>query len=127
MLNYLISIAPFSIDEDVLGSWLKMMPITFALLYLGGTTFKGHSHIRHGWKEVSTINWVFLLFGFGISVTLIVLITRFAKATLDNEESEHAHEMLPLVESKELKLPKLVTIRIDPLKEDLEQKLMVTL
>ncbi|CAL0332571.1 unnamed protein product [Lupinus luteus] len=61
-----------------------------------------------------------------IAVILMVLITRFAKATLDNEESEHANEMLPLVESKELNLPKLVTIRIDPLKEDLEQKLMVT-
>ncbi|KAE9586076.1 putative transmembrane protein TMEM64 [Lupinus albus] len=102
-----------------------MMPITFALLYVG-TTFKGLSHITHGWNEVSTINWVFLLFGFGISVILIVLITRISKATLDNEETEHAHEMLPIVESKELNFPKLVTIRIDPLKEDLEQKLMVT-
>lgn len=64
------------------------------------------------------------------AVTLLVFITRIAKASQDNEQAEHAHmssslahEMLPLVAGKE---SELVTIKIDPLREDLERKLMVT-
>ncbi|XP_042516719.1 TVP38/TMEM64 family membrane protein slr0305, partial [Macadamia integrifolia] len=37
MLNYLLSVTPVGIGEYMLASWLGMMPITFALVYVGTT------------------------------------------------------------------------------------------
>ncbi|KAH7666962.1 hypothetical protein IHE45_12G029400 [Dioscorea alata] len=56
MLNYLLSVTPVGIVEYMLASWLGMMPITFALVYVG-TTLKDIADVTHGWSEVSTSRW----------------------------------------------------------------------
>ncbi|KAH0730680.1 hypothetical protein KY289_001868 [Solanum tuberosum] len=58
MLNYLLSVTPVSIWEYMLASWLGMMPITFALVYVG-TTLKDLSDVTHGWGEFSKTRWNF--------------------------------------------------------------------
>ncbi|CAI9770377.1 unnamed protein product [Fraxinus pennsylvanica] len=57
MLNYLLSVTPVSIGHYMLASWLGMMPITFALVYVG-TTLKDLSDVTHGWGEFSKTCWV---------------------------------------------------------------------
>nr|TKR78383.1 transmembrane protein 64-like [Populus alba] len=57
MLNYLLSITPVPIREYMLASWIGMMPITLALVYIG-TTLKDLSDVTHGWSEFSTTRWV---------------------------------------------------------------------
>ncbi|KAK7314641.1 hypothetical protein VNO77_33168 [Canavalia gladiata] len=130
MSTYIQPLTPLCIEEEVLRYWLGMMPVVFAAVYVGSTV-KGLSEITNEWNEVSTMQWVFLLLGFGISVTLLVFVTKIAKAS--NEEAKHTQinnnlgpEMLPLVAGKELDLPELVKIRIDPLREDLEREMIVT-
>ncbi|XP_077240646.1 uncharacterized protein LOC143881457 isoform X2 [Tasmannia lanceolata] len=61
MLNYLLSVTPVGIGEYMVASWLGMMPITFALVYIG-TTLKDLSDVTHGWNEVSRTRWWLLLF-----------------------------------------------------------------
>ncbi|EMS68572.1 hypothetical protein TRIUR3_20457 [Triticum urartu] len=56
MLNYLLSVTPVGIVEYMLASWLGMMPITLALVYVG-TTLKDLSDVTHGWSEISTTRW----------------------------------------------------------------------
>ncbi|KAH7666961.1 hypothetical protein IHE45_12G029400 [Dioscorea alata] len=58
MLNYLLSVTPVGIVEYMLASWLGMMPITFALVYVG-TTLKDIADVTHGWSEVSTSRWLY--------------------------------------------------------------------
>ncbi|KAI3871264.1 hypothetical protein MKX03_017202, partial [Papaver bracteatum] len=48
MLNYLLSVTPVCIWKYMLASWLGMMPITFALVYVG-TTLTVLSDVTHGW------------------------------------------------------------------------------
>ncbi|XP_020526885.1 uncharacterized protein LOC18440575 [Amborella trichopoda] len=93
MLNYLLSVTPVSIVEYMLASWLGMMPITLALVYVG-TTLKDLSDVTHGWSEISTTRWVVLVSGLVISVVLMVLVTKVAKSSL-----EKALEANPEVES----------------------------
>nr|DAD33579.1 TPA_asm: hypothetical protein HUJ06_012430 [Nelumbo nucifera] len=62
MLNYLLSVTPVAIGEYMLASWLGMMPITLALVYVG-TTLKDLSDVTHGWGEVSAIRWVVIASG----------------------------------------------------------------
>ncbi|MED6157727.1 hypothetical protein PIB30_026124 [Stylosanthes scabra] len=119
----------------MLASWMGIMPVTFAAVYIG-STFKGLSGITHGWNEISTIHQVLLLLSFGIPVILFIFIIKIAKASLDNEVAEHAEktnnlglapEMLSLVafNCKEPFLSKPVRVRIDPLREVLERKMIV--
>ncbi|CAK9151050.1 unnamed protein product [Ilex paraguariensis] len=58
MMNYLLSVTPVHLGEYMLASWIGMMPITFALVYVG-TTLKDLSDVTHGWNEVSTTRWLF--------------------------------------------------------------------
>lgn len=60
MLNYLLSVTPVSIGEYILASWIGMMPITFAFVYVG-TTIKDLSDVTHGWNEISTTRWKIVL------------------------------------------------------------------
>ncbi|KAI4349544.1 hypothetical protein L6164_010122 [Bauhinia variegata] len=120
MLNYLLSVTPVRIGEYMLASWLGMMPITFAFVYIG-TTLKDLSDIRHGWNEVSTSHWIFIVMGFGISVISLFCITRIAKASLDKALAEHAKmesvlvpSMLPIVADAAADIQKPLVIRIDP-------------
>ncbi|XP_022722784.1 uncharacterized protein LOC111279963 isoform X2 [Durio zibethinus] len=66
MLNYLLSVTPVPIGEYMLASWLGMMPITLALVYVG-TTLKDLSDVTHGWSEFSTARWAFLILGLAVS------------------------------------------------------------
>ncbi|XP_043723327.1 TVP38/TMEM64 family membrane protein slr0305-like [Telopea speciosissima] len=83
MLNYLLSVTPVGIGEYMLASWLGMMPITLALVYVG-TTLKDISDVTHGWGEISTTRWVraklFLLSGMiKYCSSLIFLYLLFSK------------------------------------------------
>ncbi|KDO74817.1 hypothetical protein CISIN_1g0251201mg [Citrus sinensis] len=59
MLNYLLSVTPVPLLEYMLASWIGMMPITLALVYVG-TTLKDLSDVTHGWNEFSKTRWVSL-------------------------------------------------------------------
>lgn len=127
MLNYLLSVTPVPIVEYVLASWLGMMPITFALVYVG-TTLKDLSDVTHGWGEFSKTRWVFIALGLLVSVILIICVTRVAKAALEkalaeNEDVDDILEspQLPIVAAAaapcaNLKQP--LIIKIDPAAQD---------
>ncbi|CAA2997945.1 TVP38 TMEM64 family membrane slr0305 [Olea europaea subsp. europaea] len=66
VLNYLLSVTPVSIGHYMLASWLGMMPITFALVYVG-TTLKDLSDVTHGWGEFSKTRWALIVLGLVVS------------------------------------------------------------
>ncbi|CAH2042945.1 unnamed protein product [Thlaspi arvense] len=57
LLNYFLAVTPIHLGEYILASWLGMMPITFALVYIG-TTLKDLSDVTNGWPGVSMTHWV---------------------------------------------------------------------
>lgn len=120
MMNYLLSVTPVRLVEYMLASWVGMMPITFALVYVG-TTLKDLSDVTHGWAEVSTTRWVLIAAGFMISVILMVYITKVAKASLDKALAENSdiegifgsEPRLPIVAEPPLDIQKPFIIKID--------------
>lgn len=120
MMNYLLSVTPVRLGEYMLASWVGMMPITFALVYVG-TTLKDLSDVTHGWAEVSTTRWVLIAAGFMISVILMVYITKVAKAALDKALAENSdiegifgsQPRLPIVAEPPLDIQKPFIIKID--------------
>ncbi|XP_022874119.1 uncharacterized protein LOC111392939, partial [Olea europaea var. sylvestris] len=88
VLNYLLSVTPVSIGHYMLASWLGMMPITFALVYVG-TTLKDLSDVTHGWGEFSKTRWALIVLGLVVSVVLIICVTRVAKAALKKALAEN--------------------------------------
>ncbi|KAK4425730.1 TVP38/TMEM64 family membrane protein [Sesamum alatum] len=88
MLNYLLSVTPVPIAQYMLASWLGMMPITFALVYVG-TTLKDLSDVTHGWHDFSKTRWAFILLGLVVSVLLMICVTRVAKAALEKALAEN--------------------------------------
>ncbi|XP_057474314.1 uncharacterized protein LOC130762602 [Actinidia eriantha] len=120
MLNYLLSVTPVRLGEYMLASWVGMMPITFALVYVG-TTLKDLSDVTHGWDEVSKTRWVLIAAGFVISVILMVYTTKVAKASLDKALAENADidsilasAVLPIVQEPPLDLQTPLIVKIDP-------------
>ncbi|KAK9726129.1 hypothetical protein RND81_05G192000 [Saponaria officinalis] len=89
MLNYLLSVTPINLGAYMLATWLGMMPITFAFVYVG-TTLKDLSDVTHGWNDVSSTRLVFIGLGLLVSVALIMCIMKIAKASLDKALAEHA-------------------------------------
>ncbi|URE30434.1 SNARE associated Golgi protein [Musa troglodytarum] len=96
MLNYLLSVTPIGIGEYMMASCLGMMPITFALVYVG-TTLKDLADVTHGWSELSPTRWVkpstasitihihaFLF----VDAVLIACVARVAKASLEKALAE---------------------------------------
>ncbi|KAI4317749.1 hypothetical protein L6164_025594 [Bauhinia variegata] len=88
MLNYLLSVTPVPLGEYVLASWLGMMPITLALVYVG-TTLKDLSDVTHGWGEFSKTRWAFIILSLVISVVLMVCVTKVAKNALETALAEN--------------------------------------
>ncbi|GJN33292.1 hypothetical protein PR202_gb21874 [Eleusine coracana subsp. coracana] len=124
MLNYLLSVTPVGVGEYMLASWLGMMPITLALVYVG-TTLKDLSDVTNGWSEISTTRWILIVSGFVMSVGLIICVTRVAKSSLDkalaeNGELDVGTSQLPVVASpSDLQQP--LVIKIDTSNEDHEK------
>ncbi|URE30436.1 SNARE associated Golgi protein [Musa troglodytarum] len=87
MLNYLLSVTPIGIGEYMMASCLGMMPITFALVYVG-TTLKDLADVTHGWSELSPTRWVLIVSGLVISAVLIACVARVAKASLEKALAE---------------------------------------
>lgn len=88
IMNYLLSVTPISLGKYMLASWLGMMPITVALVYVG-TTLKDLSDVTQGWNEFPKSDWAFIMLVLFVSVVLIVCITRVAKAALDKALAEN--------------------------------------
>ncbi|XXG83459.1 hypothetical protein AAC387_Pa10g1205 [Persea americana] len=119
MLNYLLSVTPISIGEYMLASWLGMMPITLALVYIG-TTVKDLSDVTHGWDDISTTRWVLMILGLVVSVVLVVCVTKVAKAALDKALAENMEvdgifdsPQLPIVSDPPLDLHQPLIIKVD--------------
>ncbi|XP_076932050.1 uncharacterized protein LOC143597424 [Bidens hawaiensis] len=89
MMNYLLSVTPISVCEYVLASWLGMMPITFALVYVG-TTLKDLADVTHGWDQFSKTRWAFVILSFFVSVILMLVVMKVAKSALDHALAEGA-------------------------------------
>ncbi|GER37441.1 SNARE associated Golgi protein family [Striga asiatica] len=88
MLNYLLSVTSVPITQYMLASWLGMMPITFALVYVG-TTLKDLSDVTHGWHDFSKTRWAFIVLGLVVSVMLLFSVMRVAKAALEKALAEN--------------------------------------
>ncbi|XAR58528.1 hypothetical protein NMG60_11013959 [Bertholletia excelsa] len=117
LLNYFLAVTPIHLGEYILASWLGMMPITFALVYIG-TTLKDLSDVTNGWPGVSMTHWVFAALGFVVSVILMVYTTKVAKDSLDKALAEHAgtggeFPWLPSVAESKLGLQKPLIIKVD--------------
>nr|VDC86872.1 unnamed protein product [Brassica oleracea] len=100
MLNYLLSVTPITLGPYLLSSWLGMMPITLALVYVG-TTLKDLSDVTHKWSELSFGHWMnrvtyvyFFLSSFLVAVILMVcVITKVAQNALRKALAEHGGDM----------------------------------
>lgn len=125
MLNYLLSVTPVSLGEYMLASWLGMMPITLALVYVG-TTLKDLSDVTHGWGEFSKTRWAFIILGLVVSVVLAYCVTRVAKAALEKALAENGDAVdylglssqLPIVAESPVDLNQPLIIKIDSPQED---------
>ncbi|KAM7462637.1 hypothetical protein LguiA_030758 [Lonicera macranthoides] len=115
MLNYLLSVTPVPIWEYMLASWLGMMPITLALVYVG-TTLKDLSDVTHGWGELSKTRWAFIILGLVVSVALMICVTKVAKSALESALVENEE-----VDGRSVESPSL---RDDPI-VDMQQPLLV--
>ncbi|KAG0483441.1 hypothetical protein HPP92_011525 [Vanilla planifolia] len=128
MLNYLLSVTPVGVGEYMMASWLGMMPITLALVYVG-TTIKDLTDVTHGTGDFSTSRWVLLILGFVISAIVMVCVTKVAKSSLDKALAENPEvenilvsPQLPFTSSPPvLDLRRPLIIKIDPSIEDLEK------
>ncbi|KAK2966867.1 hypothetical protein RJ640_028877 [Escallonia rubra] len=127
MLNYLLSVTPVPIGEYMLASWLGMMPITLALVYVG-TTLKDLSDVTHGWNEFSKTRWAFIILGFVVSVVLMICVTKVAKSALakalaENEEIDDivGTQTLPIVADAPVGLHQPLIIKIDPSQDNHEK------
>ncbi|XP_075516529.1 uncharacterized protein LOC142551269 [Primulina tabacum] len=119
MLNYLLSVTPVPIAHYMLASWLGMMPITLALVYVG-TTLKDLSDVTHGWNEFSKTRWAYIVLGLAVSVVLMICVTRVAKAALENAlaenkdiENDFVSPQLPIVDDSARNLHQPLIIRVD--------------
>ncbi|XP_057868166.2 uncharacterized protein LOC131075355 [Cryptomeria japonica] len=120
MLNYLLSVTPVSIGEYMLASWIGMMPITFAFVYVG-TTIKDLSDVTHGWSEISTTRWIFFIVGLAASVGLMVLVTKVARRSLNKALEENNSKLdyilvqpgLPVVNKSHLNLEQSLIIKVE--------------
>ncbi|KAF1895430.1 hypothetical protein Lal_00044080 [Lupinus albus] len=120
MLNYLLSVTPVSVGEYMLASWLGMMPITLALVYVG-TTLKDLSDVTHSWGDFSKTRWAFIISGVVISVVLMICVTKVAKSALDKALAENedidgitsSSSALPIVAESSLDLNQPLIINID--------------
>ncbi|KDP21487.1 hypothetical protein JCGZ_21958 [Jatropha curcas] len=119
MLNYLLSVTPVRTKDFMLASLLGMMPITFALVYMG-TTLKDLSDVTHGWNEVSTTRWIFMALGFVISAIMMVCVAKVAKASLDKALADYA-EMEGTIADSQLDINEPLVIKIDPMNEENEK------
>lgn len=120
MLNYILSVTPVPIGHYMLASWIGMMPITLALVYVG-TTLKDLSDVTHGWSEFSTTRWILLVTGFLVSGILIFCVTKVAKAALmkalaenEGDEGGFGSPQLPVVAESPGHLNQPLIIKIDP-------------
>lgn len=129
MLNYLLSVTPVGIVEYMIASWLGMMPITFALVYVG-TTLKDLAEVTHGWSQVSTTRWVIIISGFVISAILMVCVTKVAKSSLEKALAENPDEaenmlapaQLPITSDPTSDLHEQLIIKIDSSSNDDHEK-----
>ncbi|KAF3793050.1 TVP38/TMEM64 family membrane protein [Nymphaea thermarum] len=109
MLNYLLSMTPVSTGEYMMASWLGMMPITLALVYVG-TTLKDLSDTAHDWNHISTI------------LALMVCVTKVAKSSLEKALMENEvgvndvepSSQLPVSVNPSVDLYQPLIIKIDP-------------
>ncbi|KAG5403412.1 hypothetical protein IGI04_009531 [Brassica rapa subsp. trilocularis] len=92
MLNYLLSVTPIMLGPYLLSSWLGMMPITLALVYVG-TTLKDLSDVTHKWSELSFGHWASLILSLVVSVMLMVCVTKVAQNALRKALAEHGGDM----------------------------------
>lgn len=127
MLNYLLSVTPVSLGEYVLASWLGMMPITLALVYVG-TTLKDLSDVTHGWSEFSKTRWALIALGLVVSVILIFCVTRVARRALEKALAENEDldgtapsPQLPIVADSPVHLNEPLLIKIDPSQDNHEK------
>ncbi|KAH6788081.1 SNARE associated Golgi protein family [Perilla frutescens var. hirtella] len=88
MLNYLLSMTSVPLVPYLLASWLGMMPITLALVYVG-TTLKDLSDVTHGWSGFSKTRWAFIALSLVVSVVLMIIVTRVAKSALEKALAEN--------------------------------------
>ncbi|PON80174.1 Transmembrane protein [Parasponia andersonii] len=126
MLNYLLSVTPVPIGEYMLASWIGMMPITLALVYVG-TTLKDLSDVTHGWNELSKTRWALIVLGLVVSVVLMICVTRVAKAALEKALAENedidsiiGSPELPIAADPAADLNQPLIIKINPSEEKQE-------
>ncbi|XP_057499359.1 uncharacterized protein LOC130783639 [Actinidia eriantha] len=114
---------PVRLGEYMLASLVVLMPIKFALVYVG-MTLKDHSDVTHGWDEVSKTRWVLITAGLVMSVKpqsmiLMVYTTKVAKASLDKALAENANidgilasPVLPIIQELPLDLQTPLIVKI---------------
>ncbi|GFP83975.1 tvp38/tmem64 family membrane protein slr0305 [Phtheirospermum japonicum] len=127
MLNYLLSVTSVSVTQYMLASWLGMMPITFALVYVG-TTLKDLSDVTHGWHEFSKTRWALILMGLVVSAVLIFCVTRVAKAALEKALAENGDAdcdilspQLPITAASAVNLNEPLIVKIDTVEDNHEK------
>ncbi|KAL1806587.1 hypothetical protein DCAR_0832404 [Daucus carota subsp. sativus] len=114
MLNYLLSVTPIPLGKYMVASWVGMMPMTLALVYIG-TTLKNISDVTE-WHEFSNTRWAFLILGVVLSVVLTICITKVAKSALDKALMESDMDSLGEESSKgesPVSLQRPILVKVD--------------
>ncbi|XP_051129167.1 uncharacterized protein LOC127250061 [Andrographis paniculata] len=91
VLNYFLSVTPVPFADYLLASWLGMIPITVALVYVG-TTLKDISDVTHEYTEFSLSRLTYFVLGILVSVVLMICVTQIAKNTLEKVLAENPQE-----------------------------------
>lgn len=99
VMNYVLSVTPISVGSYMLASYIGMMPVTFAFVYLG-TTIKDISEIGSPEAALGPAHWWMLGIGLVLTVLSTVLITRVAKDALEKAIEEHEGTLCTEMSSK---------------------------
>ncbi|GMP56587.1 hypothetical protein CsSME_00021013 [Camellia sinensis var. sinensis] len=105
MLNYALSVTPIPLGKYILASWLGMMPVTLALVYIGTTL-----------RDLSD---ALIITGLVVSVVVLICVTKVAKDALERALAEN-EDIDSIAASPEL------PVVADPT-ADLHQPLMITI
>lgn len=84
LLNYAYGLTAVKPRDYVLGSWLGMLPVTFAYVYAGSLAANLGQALA-GKASIGPTGWVLLGFGLAATLAVTILVTRVARGLLQRE------------------------------------------
>ncbi|CAK9276970.1 unnamed protein product [Sphagnum jensenii] len=95
VMNYLLSVTPISTSKYILASWIGMMPLTLAFVYVG-TTIKNIADISQGGGDFTRGHFIMLMIGLVLTIVAVILVMWIAKNSLERviEDNTPANDVV---------------------------------